>query len=164
MLTTIHEKVKGIFATIILLMVGVPFILWGINSYFESGPTLSVAKVDGAAISQRDYRASLEQFRGRLDPKTAESAAFKQMVLDGLIEQTLLVRDAADSGYRVADQRLGQLIRELPYFQRNGRFDPQLYEALLRREGIGVQEFEERLRSEFVLGQMQSGLAGSGFE
>lgn len=163
MLTAIHEKVKGIFATIILLMVGVPFILWGINSYFESGPTLSVAKVDGTAISQRDYRAALEQFRGRLDPKTAESAAFKQMVLDGLIEQTLLVRDAENNGYRVGDLRLGQIIRGLPYFQRNGSFDPQLYESLLRREGIGVQEFEERLRSEFVTGQIQGGLAGSGF-
>ena len=37
----------------------------------------------------------------------------------------------------------------------------QLYESLLRREGIGVQEFEERLRSEFITGQIQGGLAGS---
>ncbi len=163
MLATIHEKIKGIVAAIVLLMVGIPFILWGINSYFESGPSLSVAKIDGEPITQRDYRAALEQFRGRIDPKTAESAAFKQMVLDGLIEQQLLLRDAEAQGFRVADTALAGYIRQLPYFQRDGRFDPQLYDNLLRREGIGVQEFERRLRGEVITGQLQGGLAGSGF-
>lgn len=163
MLAEIHEKVKGVFATIVLLLIAVPFVLWGVNSYFESGPSLSVAKVDGESIAQRDYRAALEQFRGRLDPKAAESAAFKQMVLDGLIEQQLLVRDAEAQGFRVADATLARLIREMPYFQRDGRFDPRLYDSLLRREGIGTPEFEQRLRSEIVTGQMQGGLAGSGF-
>ncbi len=163
MLATIHEKVKGIVAAIVLAMVGIPFILWGINSYFESGPSLSVAKIDGEPITQRDYRAALEQFRGRIDPKTAESAPFKQMVLDGLIEQQLLLRDAESRGFRVADSALAGYIRQLPYFQRNGQFDPQLYDSLLRREGIGVREFEQRLRGEVITGQMQGGLAGSGF-
>lgn len=163
MLATIHEKIKGIVAAIVLFMVGVPFILWGINSYFESGPSLSVAKVGGEPISQRDYRAALEQFRGRIDPKTAESAPFKQMVLDGLIEQQLLLRDAEARGFRVGDTALAGYIQGLPYFQRDGRFDPQLYDGLLRREGIGVQEFERRLRGEVVTGQVQGGLAGSGF-
>jgi peptidyl-prolyl cis-trans isomerase D len=163
MLATIHEKVKGIVAAIVLFLVGVPFILWGINSYFESGPSLSVAKVDGEPIAQRDYRAALEQFRGRIDPKTAESVPFKQMVLDGLIEQQLLLRDAEAQGFRIGDAALAGYVRQLPYFQRNGRFEPQLYDALLRREGIGVQEFERRLRGEVVTGQVQGGLAGSGF-
>lgn len=163
MLAEIHEKVKGIVAGIVLLMVGVPFVLWGINSYFESGPSLTVARVGGEPITQRDYRAALDQFRGRVDPKTAQTVQFKQLVLDGLIDQQLLVRDAEAQGYRVSDAQLARLIRELPYFQRDGRFDPQLYGALLRREGIGVAEFEQRLRGEVVTGQMQSGLVGSGF-
>ncbi len=163
MLATIHEKVKGIVAAIVLFLVGVPFILWGINSYFEGGPSLSVAKVDGEPITQRDYRAALEQFRGRIDPKTAESAPFKQMVLDGLIEQQLLLRDAEAGGFRVGDTALAGYIRQLPYFQRNGQFDPQLYDGLLRREGIGVKEFERRLRGEIITGQVQGGLTGSGF-
>ena len=50
MLAEIHDKVKGIFATIVLLMIAVPFVLWGVNSYFEAGPSLSVAKVDGEPI------------------------------------------------------------------------------------------------------------------
>ena len=163
MLTTIHDKVKGILATVVLVLVGIPFILWGVGSYVEEGPSLSVAKVDGEPIPQRAYRAAFEQFRGRLDPKTAESPQFKQLVVDGLIEQTLLLRDAQTRGYRVGDQHLGQIIRQLPYFQRDGRFDPPLYESLLRREGIGVQEFEQRLRGESVTGQVQRGLSGSGF-
>jgi peptidyl-prolyl cis-trans isomerase D len=163
MLAEIHEKVKGIFAAIILLLIGIPFVLWGVNSYFESGPSLSVAKVDGEPITQGDYRAALDQFRGRVDPKTAETAPFKQLVLDGLVERHLLERDATAQGYRVADAQLARVIRELPYFQRDGRFDPKLYDGLLRREGIGVAEFEQRLRGEIVTGQLQGGLSASRF-
>ena len=138
------------------MLVGVPFILWGVNSYFEAGPSLSVAKLDGEPIPQRAYRAAFEQFRGRLDPKTAESPQFKQLVVDGLIEQILLIRDAENRGYRVGDQHLGQVIRQLSYFQRDGRFDPPLYESLLRPRALGCRSSNSVCAGEFVSGQLQT--------
>lgn len=163
MLAQIREKVQGIVAAIILLLVGVPFILWGINNYFEIGSSAKVAQVNGTAIGQQEYRAALEQFRGQVDPAMLDSREFKRMVVDSLIDQTLLVEDARDRGYRLSDQRLGDLIRNVSVFQRDGRFDQQLYEALLRREGLSVREFEERLRNESLVGQAQEGLTQSGF-
>ena len=56
MLTTIREKTQGIIATFILLLVVIPFALWGINSYFGSGSTLNVAKAGDVDISQTAYR------------------------------------------------------------------------------------------------------------
>src|SRR3990172_5360068 len=55
------------------------------------------------------------------------------------------------------------MIRELPYFQRDGRFDPDLYQTLLRREGISMREFESRRRSEQMIGQLRAGLSDRGF-
>jgi peptidyl-prolyl cis-trans isomerase D len=161
MLAKIREKTHGIFATFILALIGIPFALWGINSYFDAGPGAHVAKVDGREINQPDYRAALERFRGRIEPAMMDSPAFKQMVLSGLIEQTLLTRDAEENGYRVSDARLGQVIRDVPLFQRDGRFDATQYEALLRREGLSPREFEQRLRAENLTRQVQIGLADS---
>jgi peptidyl-prolyl cis-trans isomerase D len=162
MLTTIREKTQGIIATFIIVLIAIPFALWGINSYFEGGSRLDVASINGEKISEQAYRSTLEGFRRQLDPRMADSPEVKRMVVDSLVEQTLLLRDAEERGFRLSDERLARTIRELPYFQNAGRFDPKLYESLLRREGIGVNEFEARRRTEAVTAQIQAGFVESG--
>lgn len=162
MLTTIREKTQGIIATFILLLVVIPFALWGVNSYFDSGATLNVAKAGGIDISQTAYRSAVDRLRGRVEPKTLESPAFKQAVLDNLIDQALLAEDARKQGYRVSDAWLAETIRNFPVFKREGQFDTTVYEATLRRDGMSPQEFEKRLRDEALTGQIQAGLSESG--
>jgi len=163
MLTTIREKTQGIFATFILILVVVPFALWGINSYFDSGSKINVAKAGDIDISQIKYRREIDRLRGQVGPATLDNPQFKQRILDSLIDQALLVHDAEAQGYRLSDARLAQTIRELPYFQRDGRFDSVLYEATLRREGMNLHEFESRVREENLAMQVQAGLSDSGF-
>lgn len=162
MLAKIREKTQGIIAALILGFVAIPFILWGVSSYFEAGGSLVVAKVNGTEISQQSYRRALEDLR-RADPRRGEDRAFRELVLESLVAQTLLVEEAHDQGYRVSDSQLGQLVRAIPYFQREGRFDPALYEAILRREGTHPAEFEARLRNESLAVQVQRGLSETAF-
>jgi peptidyl-prolyl cis-trans isomerase D len=162
MLAKIREKTQGVIATFILALIAIPFALWGINSYFDAGPRVTVAEVNGTEISQNDYRRALEPLRGQLPPQTVESAAFKKQLVESLVEQTLLVQDALDQGYRVSNARLANLIREQEYFRRDGQFDPERYLALLRNEGLTAREFEERLRDQNLTGQVRAGFASSG--
>lgn len=161
MLSKIREKTQGVIATFILALIAIPFALWGINSYFDAGPRVTVAEVNGTEISQNDYRRALEPLRGQLPPQTVESAAFKKQLVENLVEQTLLVSDALDQGYRVSNARLANLIREQEYFRRDGQFDPERYQALLRNEGLTAREFEERLRDQNLTGQVRAGFAAS---
>lgn len=161
MLTKIREKVQGIIAGFITVLIAVPFALWGINSYFGGVERDYVAKVDGTTIGTQVYRQALEQFRDPANPGLIQNPAFKQLVVERLVDQVLLAREAHKRGYRLSDERLGRLIRGLPYFQREGRFDPQLYEAMLRREGIGVRDYEESRRREYTVAQVMAGLAES---
>jgi peptidyl-prolyl cis-trans isomerase D len=163
MLTTIREKTQGVFATFVLIMVIVPFALWGINSYFDSGSKTNVAKAGDIDISQVKYRREIDRQRGKVEPATLDNPQFKQRLLDSLIDQALLSQDAEAQGYRLSDARLAQTIRELPYFQHDGRFDSALYEATLRREGMNPHEFESRVRGESLAMQVQAGLSESGF-
>ena len=162
MLSKIREKTQGIIATFILALIAIPFALWGINSYFEGGTNTTVAEVNDTPIRQQAYQAALEQLRG-MNPAQRDNRALRELVLDGLITQALLMDDAQDRGYRLSDARLGQMIREAPYFQRDGRFDAALYQALLQREGTSAPEFEARLRRENLMGQVQRGLADTAF-
>src|SRR3989344_9545615 len=163
MLSQIRDKAQGIFAAFILILVGVPFFLWGINSYFDGGSKINVAKAGDIDISQVKYRREIDRLRGRVEPATLDNPQFKQRILDSLIDQALLAYDAEAQGYRLSGARLAQTIRELPYFQRDGRFDSVLYESTLRREGMNPHEFESRVREENLAMQVQAGLSESGF-
>lgn len=162
MLSTIREKTQGIIATFIIALIAIPFALWGINSYFEGGSNTAVAKVNGTPIRQPTYQAAIEQLRA-VDAAQRDNRAMRELVLEGLINQVLLMDDAHERGYRLSDARLAQMIREAPYFQRDGRFDGGLYQVLLQREGTSAPEFEARLRRENLTSQVQRGLADTAF-
>lgn len=161
MLTAIREKTKGIIATFILILVIIPFALWGVNSYFDNGGQINVAKVNGIEISQNAYRNELDRLRGRVEPKTLDNPQFKLTILNNLIDKTLIIQHIEDQGYRVSNAQLAEIIRNQQDFQRDGKFDPAQYEALLRREGMSPSQFEARVREEILLTQLQAGISES---
>ncbi len=161
MLSTIREKTQGIIATFILALIAIPFALWGVNSYFDTGGKINVAKAGDMDISQAEYRRALDQLRARVEPKTLNDPQFKQSVVDDLINKALQARDAEDQGYRIGDAQLAQILRNQPAFQRNGQFDSAQYEAVLRREGLSPREFETRVREDLLANQIRIGIGES---
>jgi peptidyl-prolyl cis-trans isomerase D len=162
MLSAIREKTQGIIATIILSLVIIPFALWGTYSYFQGSSNVNVATVDGTNISQQTYRLALDRLLGsNIRPEVLQSPEFKRQVLDNLIEQTLLVQNGVDQGYRVSDAELASMIRNEPQFKRDDQFDPTIYQAVLRREGLTEQSFEQRLRTVQIASQIQAGFRES---
>lgn len=161
-LTKIREKIQGILAVFVVSLLAVPFVLWGIGSYFEGGSSVAVAEVNGVEISQRLYRQHLDELR-RTNVQQAESGMLKELVLENLIGQTLLLVQAQENGYRVSDADLARVIHALPYFQTDGRFDPRLYQSSLRRQGMTPAEFEDQLRRDILPHQLQQGLRQSAF-
>jgi peptidyl-prolyl cis-trans isomerase D len=169
MLSTIREKTQGWIAGIILGLIAIPFALWGINYYFEGNGRVDVAVVNGTEISVDTYRRALDDQRRALqqvlgrgaDMRLFDTPAFHQRVLDGLIGEILLANDIQAQGYRMSDAELSRQIRTAAQFQRDGQFDPRLYEALLRNAGMDVRGFELRLRRDVLTRQAESGYAAS---
>lgn len=167
MLSTIREKVQGLLATIIVIIIAIPFALWGIDSYLKSDGKLVVAQVDDIEIGADTYRNALErqrrtmqQFLGKnFDPGMLENPAFKREVLNRLIDEALVTRYAEETGYRLSDAQLAQLIQGIPEFQRDGQFDQGQYESLVRNAGFTVAGFEQRMRQDAMTDQVRSGYA-----
>ena len=170
MLTTIREKTQGWIAGVILALVAIPFALWGINAYFDGGGRVNVAEVNGMPISVDSYRRNLDDQRrslqrmvGRgIDPRMFDTPTFRQQVLDSVIDDLLFTAEVENQGYRVSTAELARQIRLAPQFQRDGQFDPKLYEALLRNDGRDVRGFEAGLQRNFLARQAESGFDRSG--
>ncbi|OGI56843.1 MAG: hypothetical protein A2V58_05850, partial [Candidatus Muproteobacteria bacterium RBG_19FT_COMBO_61_10] len=162
MLTTIREKTQGWFAGTVLVLIAALFVVGGVASYFESDSKIIVARVAGQDISAEVYKTALEEQRrsllenfGRnLNPKLFDTPEFKTRVLDGLVDQALLLSDAEDQGYLIGDAELDQRITSIPVFQREGRFDPKLYQMVLRDMRMRPQDLKLRLRQEAILKQV----------
>lgn len=148
-----------------------PFLFWGVESYRDTGSEGYVAIVDGEEIPRREYEQALRDHHERMramlganfDSAMLDSFEVRNGVLERLIQQRLLQREAADNGFVVLDSQLVKTIRDIPAFQKDSKFSKQQYEELLRAQGLTPAIFESRVRQELLLQQLLDGYSENGF-
>ena len=170
MLDSLHQGAQSKFAKVILALIIVPFALWGVESYIRSpGSTDEVARVAGQKISAQEFNQAIKenldqlraQYGNNLDATIAENPEFRQTVLDGIINQRLLLADAQRVGLTVSDRLLAERISAIPGFQDNGKFSKIRYEGLLKAQGLTSAGFEARLRQDLMLQAYQQAVIGT---
>jgi peptidyl-prolyl cis-trans isomerase D len=167
MLQTIHDKLKGWLAIVVLGAIGLVFVFWGIN-WTLSAPNYA-AKVNGSEISTNEvrqaYQQQLAQFErqspGPLDDLQRND--IKRRVLDQYVNTEAVVTRADKLGYRVSDSELLAAMAQIPAFQVDGKFDKVHALALLRGEGRSVTEIEDLIRRDVKLKQLDQALGLSSF-
>lgn len=172
MLQNIRDNSKGIVAKIIVGLIAVTFALFGVESLVSlTSGSNAPATVNGEEISERDVlqgadlqrRQLLAQMGPDADPALLDDSLIRKAVLDGLIEQEVLVQSARSQGITISDQNLDQLIITTPDFQVDGRFDRQQYEAMLRNAGYSPLMYKELLRKEKLQEQVRAAYMLSAF-
>ncbi len=156
---------------IILGLAVLPFLFWGVESYRDMSGESFVAVVDGEEIPRREYEQALRDHHERMRSmlgQNFDSAMFdtfevRNSVLERLIQQRLLFREAANNGFVVLDSQLVKTIRDIPAFQRDNKFSKQQYEELLQAQGLTPTIFESRVRQELLLQQLLDGYSENGF-
>ena len=171
MLQAIRNKMTGWIAYGIIFLISIPFALWGVNSYLGGGELPPAATVNGQEISVRDfdraytnYRQRLAQlFGGSIPASMGSESILRTQVLDQLVEETALRQYIVKQNYRIGDQALSLMIRNMTEFQRDGQFDSEIYEAQLRSVGLSPLGFEHQLRQSGSMDQFQTGIRATAF-
>jgi len=169
MLHFIREQAKGWVAWFIVVLISIPFALWGVNSYLTGASDIVVATVNGEPIQQSQYQQALQQYRDRMrnsmgdkfDPAMFDSLAVKKSILDGLIEQKLLLTVGQDLGQRISNATLLQMIRSTPAFQREGTFDAATYSMTLARVGLSPERYEAELYTDTIRQELSNNIQRS---
>jgi peptidyl-prolyl cis-trans isomerase D len=167
MLQTIHDRLKGWLAVVVLGAIGLVFVFWGIN-WTLTAPTYA-AKVNGSEVSANEVRQSYQQQLAQLQRQTngavteAQRNDIKRRVLDEYVNSEALVTRADDLGYRVSDQELLQAMSQVPIFQVDGKFDYAHAVAVLRSQGRSIPEIEALFKRDTKLKQLDSALMMSSF-
>ena len=171
MLQAIREKAQGWIAWAIVILITIPFALWGIQEYLGVGGEPEVAVVEGESITQRMLDQRTRDFREnlRLSLGSAYQAdlfadgILKKRVLDSMVEEVVLAKNAEDWNLRTSDMQARGFISSIPAFQRDGRFDQQAYETAVRNRGMSRAGFEQNVRQDMLLGQLRGGVRDTAF-
>lgn len=156
---------------VIMGLAVLPFLFWGVESYRDKGGEGYVAIVDGEEIPRREYEQALRDHHERMramlganfDSAMLDTFEVRNSVLERLIQQRLLHREAVNNGFIVLDSELVKTIRDIPAFQRDNKFSKQQYEELLRNQGLTPVMFESRVRQELLLQQLLDGYSENAF-
>lgn len=168
MLRVIRESMQGIIAWAIIIMLIIPFALWGINQYFEGGGPLVAATVNGEEISVQSYQQAYanqrermrEMLGGKYDPVLYDDIAKKQAI-DDLVQREILFQNASDMGMRVSADTVIQTIQSFEQFQADGKFSHELYTRILQSQGESPVGFENRIQRSILTQQLYSALSSS---
>ncbi|NOS73610.1 MAG: peptidylprolyl isomerase [Methyloglobulus sp.] len=163
MLTTIREKAQGAFAWIILIVICVPFALWGIQNYVDTGKEAAVASVGDKDFYQRDVNKAYEQYAQNFQGMTVDEQLLKKQALDKLIKDEVLLQYAHTEGLVATDSSSRDFIKTLPYFQTEGKFDEKRYKSLLASQKISSAEFVNKIKSALIMEQFQRSIIDSSF-
>ena len=170
MLQFIRDNATGWIAWGIVILISVPFALWGIHQYVTPDSSVAVATVDDAEIGYYDFqrlyarrRQQLQSILGTGLIDAHEEASLRREVLDRMIDSEVLVRSGTVTGMRVGDEQLAGTIQTEDVFQSAGRFSQDAYEGWLRSQGYSPGGFEEDLRRSLLEQQIAVGISESEF-
>lgn len=167
MLQFIRDRAQGVIAWVIVILIIIPFALWGINQYLGGGKELPVAEVNGTGIPPRDFQLVYQQVKAfrqslmgdRFNPAFMDENDIKRDALNRLIRREVLAQSAIDEGFRVGNTQLGQTITQQEQFQNQGKFDPELYQRLVNAQGMTPAKFEASLQRDLLANQILTGFS-----
>jgi peptidyl-prolyl cis-trans isomerase D len=176
MLQTIHDKITGWVAGIVIAPIALAFIFWGINvgfgtktyaakvassdwPWWKASPKIPVEEV------RRAYQNQLAQYQQQLrkDVPADLRTELQQNLLEAFIRNEILTQHSTSLGYRVSDAQVLKSYEEIPQFQIDGKFSAEAAKRLLEGQGMSLATFEAEQRRSLQNAQLQNGLAVSAF-
>jgi peptidyl-prolyl cis-trans isomerase D len=170
MLQDIRDNAQSTIAKVIVGLLIISLSIWGMDAIiggFTGEP--EVATVNGQDITEREFLRTVQmESQQRLmqmenpDQSLLDEDQIRRDVLDALIQEAVLTQDAQSQGLELTDADIDSLITQMPQFQIDGQFNRDRFVATVRNLGMGVAEFRESMRKNYVVNQIRAAIAQTG--
>jgi peptidyl-prolyl cis-trans isomerase D len=174
MFESIRQHKKYLMGFLMILIIP-SFVLFGVEGYSnanEGGE--AVATVNGQEIKAAEWDAAhqaqierLQQAMPNIDIKMLDTPEARYAALENLVQQRVMAVAAQDLRVFTSDQRLQRDLQsnEIIASMRlpDGKLDMEAYRALLARQGLSPEMFENQVRQDLSVQQLTQGVLASGF-
>ncbi len=161
MLKAMRKHAK--FFYILFFLVILSFIVWGVGTVDKS-TSVSVAEIGKEKITVEEYWRAYERvrnayreiYKGQFNEEMEKNLNLKEMVLNSLVQEKVLLIAAGELGITVTDKELQDAIMRDPRFVREGVFRKDVYFRTLDLNRLTPEMFEASLRQEGTLMKMRN--------
>jgi peptidyl-prolyl cis-trans isomerase D len=163
MLNLFRKHATSWLIKVALFLIVIVFIFWGGYSY-NSQKASQMARVDDHYISINDYNQAynqlLEVYRRQFGDAFSEDLIrrfnLKKQALDMLINRYVLTKAAQELGLTATAREIQDQVLEYPVFQKDGKFDQNLYVRVLQQNRLTPEAFEQKLAEDLTTRKLES--------
>lgn len=154
--------IKFVFGVIVLSFVGTIFLVWGKGDKGVTGSDYA-ARVGNMKIPYDEYQKYLYNMRNMymeiygktITPEMEKQMGLKKIAMDYLVDNALLIQEADNTGIKVTKDEVEKDIAAIPAFQKDGVFNFQLYQDMLRSKRITPTAFEKSIKEELLIKKLR---------
>lgn len=167
MLQKLNERIQGVVAWVVIILIAITFTLFGVDYYMQSHQASNAeVEVNGLSISKQAFELNYRRSRQQRDPSqitTASEAALKKKVLTDMISNEVTIQAAKSAGFNVSREQANAAILSIPQFQQDGHFSQERYRQALSGAMFTPESFQNEVRQGMLLNQQRFAFIGSSF-
>lgn len=166
MLQKLNERIQGLVAWIIIILVTLTFALFGIDYYMQSHQEASAeVDVNGQRITKQVFELNYRRNRQLRDVDTTvmNENLIKQKLLDEMIINQVSMQAARANGFEVYPEQANSAIVAIPQFQEDGHFSTARYQQALSSALFTPESFQNEVRQGMLLNQQRFAFIGTDF-
>ena len=166
MITWMQRHKKYLVVTIwisTIAFVGAGFVGWGAYD-LNRDRAASVAKVGHRTISVQEFQSAYAShynfynnlLGGKLTQEQADQMGLDKIVMNTLVNQTLLLNYADEIGLVATKEDVKERLKNNPTFQSDGVFNKDLYYSILKSNRINPSDYENGLEKEILNAKLEN--------
>lgn len=167
MLQKLNERIQGVVAWVVIVLIALTFTLFGVDYYMQSRQASDAeVTVNDQSISKQQFELNYRRSRQQRDPSqmtAANEIALKKQVLDDMVSNLIAVQGARAGGFDVSAEQANAAILGIPQFQQDGRFSTERYQQALSGAMFTPETFQNEVRQGMLLNQQRFVFIGSAF-
>ena len=124
-----------------------------------------VIEINGQDISIQEFSLEANRLNSIFSNQeiNLEQDQVTQIAQDSLIQRILLAQQSDNNGFYVTEAFIKELIQSDPTFARDGIFNLDVFRGFLLRSGLGAEEFQNILSTQYKSIQLNEALNASAF-
>jgi len=167
MLQKLNERIQGVVAWLVILLIAITFTLFGVDYYLQSHQTTNAKViVNDHPLTEQVFETNYRRSRAMQDLAQMTSADEKKLqnqVLDQMIMNEVSVQAAHKNGFDVSPSQANAAIVNIPQFQEDGHFSTEKYQQALSGALFTPETFQNEVRQGMLLNQLRFAFMGSSF-
>ena len=141
---------------VLAVMITISFVFWGVASYLTQGqgPMSCAGKIFGRDVSFREFESSFQHVQNQAILRYGDNFQKIRNYLNLNSEawdRLILLHEGKKRHIRVSNDEVIKAIKKFSFFQRNGKFDKQLYAQIVQYAfQCAPSDFEDGIRESLI--------------